>query len=225
MSKTIKQPDSIIFSPVNINARKSIRIRSGDTVRVHQKIKEKEKTRIQMFEGLVISVKHGKEIGSTFTVRKISSGVGVERIFPLYSPIIEDIEVIKQSKVRRSKLYYIRDKTTREARSKIKQVVTQKIQSILGFEKKEKEKVEQVGVVEKSTNTGKEDKKEAEIKIQENGVKEEVGKEKTETKDKAGDTKENKKTEKKQESVDIQEDKKEHDTKENKKEEVKSVKK
>lgn len=95
-------------------------IRSGDTVRVYQKIKEGDKERIQLFEGLVIADKHGRGINGTITVRKIASGVGVERIFPLHSPTIEKIEVVKQSKVRRAKLYYLRDAKGRNARLKAK---------------------------------------------------------------------------------------------------------
>lgn len=83
-------------------------LRPGDTVRVSQKIKEGDKERIQSFEGLVIARKHGKEMGSTVTIRKTISGVGVERIFPLHSPTIEKIEILKREKVRRAKLYYLR---------------------------------------------------------------------------------------------------------------------
>lgn len=85
-------------------------------MRVHQKIEEKGKTRIQIFEGLVLARKHGTEAGGTFTVRRVSSGVGIEKIFPLYAPMIDKIEVVKRSTVRRAKLYYIRDKVAREAR-------------------------------------------------------------------------------------------------------------
>ena len=84
-------------------------LRSGDTVRVHEKVKEKEGERIQIFEGVVIAVKHGKGITATFTVRKISGGIGVEKTYPLHSPIIQKIEVVKHDKVRRAKLYYLRD--------------------------------------------------------------------------------------------------------------------
>lgn len=85
-------------------------------MRVHQKIEEKGKYRIQIFEGLVLARKHGSEAGGTFTVRRVSSGVGVEKIFPLYSPMIDSIEIIKRSRVRRAKLYFIREKVAREAR-------------------------------------------------------------------------------------------------------------
>jgi len=83
-------------------------------VRVWQKIVEKGKTRLQAFEGLVLACKHGREAGATFTVRNVSSGVGVEKIFPLYSPVIDKIEVVKRSKVRRAKLYHIREKAAKE---------------------------------------------------------------------------------------------------------------
>ena len=103
-----------VISPVNIEERQKLELRAGDTVRVWQKIVEKGKTRLQAFEGLVLARKHGKEAGATFTVRRMSSGVGVEKIFPLYSPVIEKIEVVKRSKVRRAKLYHIREKAARE---------------------------------------------------------------------------------------------------------------
>lgn len=108
------------FIPAALAVRKELDIRTGDTVRVHVKIVEKGKTRTQMFEGLVIAKKHGTEAGATFTVRKISHGVGVERIFPLYSPSIDKIEVIRRAKVRRSKLYFIREKVTKAIRRKMR---------------------------------------------------------------------------------------------------------
>lgn len=89
-------------------------------MRVSIKIEEKGKTRLQAFEGLVIAVKHGKESGGTFTVRKVASGVGVEKIFPIYSPAIDKIEILRRSKVRRSKLYYIREKVAREISRKMR---------------------------------------------------------------------------------------------------------
>jgi len=93
-------------------------LKPGATVRVHEKIKEaakggkkgeKERERIQIFEGIVLAIKHKNETGATITVRKISKGIGVEKIFPIHSPVIEKIEVIKQAKVHRAKLYYLRD--------------------------------------------------------------------------------------------------------------------
>lgn len=116
-------PTSNQFVDRNVANRKDLDIRTGDTVRVSVKIEEKGKTRIQMFEGLVIARKHGTEAGGTFTVRKISHGVGVERIFPLYSPSIEKIEVIRRTSTRRSKLYFIREKVTRDIRKKMRNFV------------------------------------------------------------------------------------------------------
>ncbi|MEK9177287.1 MAG: 50S ribosomal protein L19 [Patescibacteria group bacterium] len=108
------------ISPVNTEERKKLDIRAGDTVRVHQKIQEKGKTRIQLFEGLVLARKHGTEPGATFTVRTALQGFGVEKIFPLYSPLIDRIEIIRRSKVRRAKLYYIREKVAREIRRQLR---------------------------------------------------------------------------------------------------------
>jgi large subunit ribosomal protein L19 len=107
-------------SPVDIEARKALDLRPGDTVRVFQKIEEKGKYRLQTFEGLVLARKHGREAGATFTVRRVASGVGVEKIFPLYSPMIDRIEIVKRAQVRRAKLYYIRDKVAREARRQLR---------------------------------------------------------------------------------------------------------
>ena len=103
-----------------MEARKTLDLRPGDTVRVFQKIEEKGKYRIQSFEGLVLARKHGREAGATFTVRRVASGVGVEKIFPLYSPMIDRIEIVKRAQVRRAKLYYIRDKVAREARRQLR---------------------------------------------------------------------------------------------------------
>ncbi len=93
------------------------RFRPGDTVRVHVKIKEGDKYRIQVFEGVVI-VQKNNGISSTFTVRKVSFGYGIERIFPLHSPIIEKLEVVKSGKVRRARLYYLRGRRGKAARLK-----------------------------------------------------------------------------------------------------------
>jgi len=93
------------------------RFRPGDTVRVHVKIKEGDKYRIQVFEGVVIVLKNNG-ISSTFTVRKVSLGYGIERIFPTHSPIIEKLEVVKSGKVRRARLYYLRGRRGKAARLK-----------------------------------------------------------------------------------------------------------
>lgn len=95
-------------------------IRPGDTIRVIQKVREGDKERLSPFEGLVIATKHGKGVNATITVRKVVDGVGVERIFPLHSPMISKVEVLRHSKVRRAKLYYIREKAAKEARKRMK---------------------------------------------------------------------------------------------------------
>ncbi len=114
-------------------------IRPGDTIKVHQKIKEKDKQRIQVFEGLVLARKHGKGISATITVRKLVSGIGVERVFPLHSPNIEKIEIVKRGKVRRAKLYYLRKAKGKKARLKkvdFEQSVIQEIKKPAQIEEK-----------------------------------------------------------------------------------------
>jgi large subunit ribosomal protein L19 len=112
---------TINFTPVDIAARKALDFSSGDVVRVWNKIKENDgKTRLQAFEGMVLARKHGTEIGATFTVRRVASGVGVERVFPLFSVTIDKIEVVRRARTRRSKLYYVRDKAIRDVRRKLK---------------------------------------------------------------------------------------------------------
>jgi len=96
-------------------------VRPGDTVLVHQKIKEGDKERIQIFEGIVIAKKHGTGISATITVRKVVEGVGVERVFPLHSPSIAKIEIARSGKVRRSKLYYLRTAKGKKSRLKRKE--------------------------------------------------------------------------------------------------------
>jgi len=116
----------ITLSPVNMEARRSLQFKTGDTVRVWVKVLEdaaKKKYRLQAFEGMVLARKHGTEAGAMFTVRKVASSVGVERVFPLYSPMIDKIELVKRSRVRRAKLYYVREKAVRDVRRKLKQTV------------------------------------------------------------------------------------------------------
>lgn len=128
----------IKFSPVDIEERKKLDFKAGDTISVLSKIAEEKistkankkdekiiKYRLQAFEGIVLARKHGTEAGATFTVRKVASGVGVERIFPLYSPMISKIEVTKKSRARRSKLYYIRTKAVKDVRNKMRSVTNQ----------------------------------------------------------------------------------------------------
>ena len=102
--------------------RVKLGIRAGDTVDVIQRIKEKDKFRLQSFEGLVLAHKHGNEAGATFTVRRVASGVGVEKVFTLYSPMIEDVKILKRSKVRRAKLYHIRTKAAKEISRQMRNV-------------------------------------------------------------------------------------------------------
>jgi large subunit ribosomal protein L19 len=127
---------AVKISPVNMKQRVALGIRTGDTVRVWQNIVELKKgkaankkevttknVRRQAFEGLVIAVKHGTEAGGTFTVRKVASGVGVERIFPIYAPMIDEIEVLRRARTRRAKLYFIR----RKAASDVKRAMRKQI--------------------------------------------------------------------------------------------------
>ncbi len=112
------------MSPVATAERKNLPLHAGATVRVHLKIEEKGKIRLQVFEGLVLAVKGGTSNGAMFTVRKTASGIGMEKIFPLYSPVIDKIEIVRQSEVRRAKLYFIRSKVTREVRRKMRHTKT-----------------------------------------------------------------------------------------------------
>ena len=130
---TVREHMQKVITPVNIDGRAKLGIRPGDTVRVTQNIIElkkgkgtdkKEKTikstRKQVFEGLVLAVKHGTEAGATFTVRATLSGVGVEKTYPLYSPVIDSIEIVKRSPVRRAKLYFIREKAAKAVRRQLR---------------------------------------------------------------------------------------------------------
>ncbi len=89
----------------------------GDTVKVHVRIKEGDKSRIQIFEGTVIAMKHGG-ISRTFTVRRVAHGCGIERVFPLHSPSVDKVELVRHGKVRRAKLYYLRDRVGKAAKVK-----------------------------------------------------------------------------------------------------------
>ena len=138
-----------VHTPVKTEERTQLGIRPGDTVRVHQKVIEKGKTRLQVFEGLVLSVKHGTEAGATFTVRATMSGIGVEKIFPLYSPIIDKIEITRRSKVRRAKLYFIREKVAREVRRQLRNM---RMVNLSTADFKEEEKPEAAEEVEETVD-------------------------------------------------------------------------
>lgn len=168
----IKTTNSIKISPVNMESRKGLGIRAGDTVVVWQKIEEKGKTRLQAFEGLVLARKHGNEAGATFTVRRVASGVGVEKIFPLYSPVIDKIEIVKRSKVRRAKLYHIREKAAKEIKRQMRHATMVDLQSVSDTQEANKK-------VEEANKKAEEDK---EQEIKNETPKEEVTEEKVEEK-------------------------------------------
>jgi large subunit ribosomal protein L19 len=108
------------LAETQIDSRSKLDMRTGDTVRVMQKIEEKGKIRLQPFEGMVIAMKHGKEAGGTFTVRRVLNGYGVEKIFPLHSPMIESITIVKRSKVTKAKLYHIRKTALKQISKRMK---------------------------------------------------------------------------------------------------------
>ena len=110
-----------IFEAVKDNLRNDIPdFSTGDTISVGVKVTEGEKSRIQIFKGIVIAISAGSGMGKTFTVRKVSNGVGVERIFPIYSPNVDSIKILKKGKIRRAKLYYLRSRKGKAARVKEK---------------------------------------------------------------------------------------------------------
>lgn len=159
MSTALK---GVAISPVNSEDRKSLGIKPGDTVRVHQKIvDEKGKTRIQVFEGIVLARKHGTEPGATFTVRKMASGVGVEKIFPLYSPNIDKIEIVRRAKVRRAKLYYIREKVAREIKRQMRRMSFVDIASLSEAEVAQRQAEEEAKAAEEAERKAAEAAEEA----------------------------------------------------------------
>jgi large subunit ribosomal protein L19 len=117
-------------------------LKAGDRVRVHQKIKEGAKERIQVFEGLIIKTQHGTGINGSFTVRRISLGVGSEKTFPLHLPTIVKIEKLKSAKVRRAKLFYVRDLVGKKARRLKREKDDKDVWEIVGEVKKDPEQIE-----------------------------------------------------------------------------------
>mgnify|MGYP001607560069 FL=1 len=109
-----------VFQSKNMGQDKFNGMKPGWTVKVFQKIKEGDKTRVQAFEGIIVSHKHGNQAGGTITVRRVSDGIGVEKTFPVYLPTIDKVEVVRKAKVRRAKLYYLIDKSAKEIRKKTK---------------------------------------------------------------------------------------------------------
>lgn len=162
--------------------RKIPRIRPGDTIKVHQKIKEGDKERVQIFEGVVIKIHRRFGINGNVTVRKIASGVGVEKTFPFHLPSITKIEVVKRGKVRRAKLYYLRRLQEKAARLKDMKITDEMKQQLQFESEEEKEKKE----AKKAKKKGEKGTKDAEKKAE---PKEEK---KPEDKDKAGDKKKEK---------------------------------
>jgi large subunit ribosomal protein L19 len=169
------------FTSVNVEERQKIDVRAGDTVKVTVKIKEsnkgKEKIRLQIFEGLVLSRKHGNEAGATICVRKVSKGIGVERIFPIYSPTIDKIEIVKKGGVKKSKLYYLREKVAKEIRRQMRRAKLVNVTTTSDIEETEKkirEAEDAKKAEEEKTLAEEKAKKEAEEKIK---AKEEVKKE------------------------------------------------
>ncbi len=123
---------TIKLSTVDVDARKKLDFKAGDFLKIDTKVKEgkdkagQDKFRIQAFEGLCLARKHGTEAGATFTVRKLSGDIAVERIFPLYSPAIEAIKTVRSNRVRKSKIYFVRTKAAKQTRKKLKAIKTVK---------------------------------------------------------------------------------------------------
>ncbi len=143
-----------VLSKLDRSKRAALPIKVGSVVRVSQKIREANgKIRLQAYEGLVIAKKHGNEAGGTFTVRRVASGVGMEKIFPLYSPNIEKIDVLRQAKVRKAKLYYVRDKSVKEIRRKMRGMVDVIMPVEEKAEAKPEEMMEEVAPTEEAKET------------------------------------------------------------------------
>ncbi len=161
----------------NLSQRKSDNIpeiKSGDIVRVHRKIKEGSKERIQVFEGIIIAIKGKQSSSPMITVRKVSNGVGVELVIPMYSSDVDKIELVKRAGVRRSKLYYLRDKSAKSMRLKYKDMAD--------FAKVTEEKKENIIEEKAETETKKESSAEKENKKEDR--KDKTGKDNGEKDDK-----------------------------------------
>jgi len=151
-------------------------IQPGDTVKVYQKIKDANpskkgaKERVQPFEGQVICRKHRNEIGATITVRRIASGIGIEKIFPIHSPTIKKIELLKKGKTRRAKLYYLREIKGKKAKIKTKRIIQQQDRMQPEVSEQETESSQQAPEVQKETGVKLEqdqEKEQSQEKVQE----------------------------------------------------------
>jgi|AntDeeMinimDraft_6_1070357.scaffolds.fasta_scaffold05292_2 large subunit ribosomal protein L19 len=165
---TTASPHKII-SPVNVEKRQGINIQTGDTVRVVVKISEGgDDFRLQAFEGIVLARKHGNEAGATFTVRRSIDGVGVEKIFPLYSPRIDEITIVRRAKTRRAKLYHIRDKAARAIRRQMRRMIQVDIStgSAVEEERTAKEEAEAKAKEEEEKKQAEEEAKQAEAETE-----------------------------------------------------------
>ena len=140
----------------------------GDIVRVHKRIVEGNKERVQVFKGLVIAIKGKQSSSPTITVRRESAGIGVEATFPIYLPSIERIDLLRHSKVRRSKLYYMRERTGKAAKMKVKDLSEQEEKMIKEIKEKAKKEKKEQKKDKKSTKPEKQEKKEKEQKKSEN---------------------------------------------------------
>ena len=177
------------------------KISVGDIVRVHRKIKEGGKERIQVFKGLVIAIKGKQSSSPTITVRRVSAGVGIEMIFPIFSPVIEKIEILRHSKVRRSKLYYMRERFGKAAKMKAIEL-TDEEKDFYKKKKKPETATEQAvespekkaGDTEKTEGAKKEVKKETKKETKKE-IKEEAGKESEKNTEKKDNKKEPEKEE------------------------------
>ena len=167
-------------------------VRPGDIVRVHQEVQEGKKKRIQIFEGMVIKTQHGKGTQGTFTVRRVSLGVGVEKTFPLHLPAIKKIEIKKHSKVRRSKLYYLRNLTGKKGRLKDKKLSKEVIKLMATIE----DENQNVNIKDQNDNVKiKNENKEDELKSQKSKPEEKKSEnQKSKTEEAGQETKADKKT-------------------------------
>ena len=119
-----------LFQSKHLTENKLKNLKTGWLVKIHQRIKEGDKTRLQAFEGVIIAKKHGNEAGGTITIRRVSCGIGVEKTYPIHLPSIEKVQVLKKSNIRRAKLYYLRNKTSKEIKKKMRQEVPRKTVSL-----------------------------------------------------------------------------------------------